>query len=155
MATDTLPFSWSAPEFDESLAHSRFVLALLGIFLVIVAYALIQNSAVMAITFVLFGMVVYLHSREPIKTVGCAITAEGVVVAKDLYAFDNIESFWIIYEENDRSLFLKTRGSLISSVRAPLGSVDPNTVRSHLVQHAREAKYEPSIIDTLSRFLHI
>ena len=155
MGSNALQITWSAPEFDTSPVHSRVLLALLGVFLAIIVYALIENSSIMAITFVLLGTVTLLHSRKPPKTLDCAITSEGVIVEKEAYMFDNIASFWIIYEEDERSLFLKTHGSLIASVRVPLGSMNPTTVRDALLPAVREIKYEPTIVDTLSRFLHI
>ncbi|QQS16064.1 MAG: hypothetical protein IPK84_01765 [Candidatus Moraniibacteriota bacterium] len=155
MTNNPPQLTWTAPEFDESPAHSRALLLLLGVFLAIIVYALIENSSIMAITFVLLGTVTFLHSRKSPKTLRCAITSEGVVVEEEIYAFDNIKSFWIIYEEDERSLFLKTRGSLIASVRIPLGSANPVALREALLTSVREVKYEPTVVDTLSRFLHI
>lgn len=146
--------SWTAPDFDAS-SHSRVPLFLIGIFLAIVVYALIENSPIMAITFVLLGTVTFLHSRKPPKTISCAVTEKSVVRDKEEYPFDNIASFWILYEPEERSLFLKTYGSLISSVRVPLDTMNPNTLRETLLKNVREVKYEPTLIDTLSRFLHI
>lgn len=148
------PVRWSAPEFDASVG-SRAPLLLIVVFLGVIVYALVENSPIMAITFVLLGTVTFLHSRKPPRVLDCAITEDGVVVGKDFYSFDNIASFWIIYEPEEQSLFLKTKGSLVSSVRVPLGDTSPNDLRETLLRNVREVKYEPTIIDTLSRFLHI
>lgn len=155
MERPPLQLAWTAPEFDTSTANISALLLLLGIFLAIIVYALVENSSIMAITFVLLGTVILLHSRKPLKILNCSITSQGVTVEKELYDFDNIESFWIVYEEDEKSLFLKTRGSLIASVRIPLGEMDPNVLRDALVDSVREVKYEPTLVDTLSRFLHI
>ena len=155
MEHDSSQLTWTAPEFDESPMHQRALRILLVVFLAIIIYALVENSSIMAITFVLLGTITFLHSRKPPKTLDCAITSESVVVAKEAYMFENIESFWIIYEEDEKSLFLKTRGSLIASVRIPLGTMNPNTVRDTLLKYIREVRYEPTLVDTLSRFLHI
>lgn len=155
MNSQNSPIQWSAPEFDASSAHPHAIIFLMGIFLAIVIYALIENSPIMAITFVLLGTVTFLHSRKPPQTLDCAITPESIIAGKEEYVFDNIASFWIIYETEEQSLFLKTKGSLISSVRIPLGNMNPNTVREALLGNIREVKYEPTLLDTLSRFLHI
>ncbi|QQR77189.1 MAG: hypothetical protein IPJ67_03520 [Candidatus Moraniibacteriota bacterium] len=155
MEHDSSQLIWMAPEFDESPIHQRALLILLVVFLAIIIYALIENSSIMAMTFVLLGTITFLHSRKPPKTLDCAIASESVVVEKEAYMFENIESFWIIYEEDEKSLSLKTRGSLIASVRIPLGTMNPNTVRDTLLKYIREVRYEPTLVDTLSRFLHI
>jgi hypothetical protein len=147
------PLRWTAPEFDSS--STRAPLLLILVFLGMVVYALIENSPIMAITFVLLGTVTFLHSRKPPRTLNCALTKDGLTVGQELYPLDNIASFWIIYEPGEQSLFLKTKGSLIASVRVPLGNMSPNTLREALIGNIREEKYEPTILDTLSRFLHI
>jgi len=147
--------SWTAPEFDASSEHSRAPLFLVGLFLIIIVYALVTNSSIMAITFVLLGTVTFLHSRKPPRLLECAIVDNGIIVGKEEYVFDTITSFWIIYEQGEQSLFLKTKGSLVSSVRIPLGNTNPNAVREMLLPRIREVKYDPTLIDTLSRFLHI
>ena len=147
--------AWTAPEFSTPTANPSALFLLLGMFLAIIVYALVENSSIMAITFVLLGTVTFLHSRKPLKTLDCSITSQGVAVGKEFYDFDNIASFWIVFEADEQSIFLKTRGSIIASVRIPLGDTDPNTAREALLRYARETKYEPTLIDTLSRFLHI
>ena len=147
--------TWTAPEFNTPTANTPTLLLLLGIFLAIIIYALVENSSIMAITFVLLGTVTLLHSRKPPKTLNCSITSKGITLEKEFYDFDNIASFWIVFESDEQSIFLKTSGSLIASVRVPLGDMNPNTVRETLLKHIRETKYEPTLIDTLSRFLHI
>lgn len=152
---DTI-LAWTAPEFEPSPANARILLALGAIFSGVVIYALFKNSAIMAITFVLLGMVTMLHGTRPAKEVPCAIRKDGVLLGKELYVFENIRSFWIIYEPGEHNLFLVTSGSLLSSVRVPLGTTSPETVRSTLRSLGiREVPYEPTLVDILSNFLHI
>ncbi len=155
MKHDSSQLTWTTPEFDTLPGHSQTLLILFGVFLAIIIYALIENSSIMAITFVLLGTVTFLHSRKFPKILNCTITSEGIIVEKEIYLFDNVESFWIIYEETEKSIFLRTRGSLITSVRIPLGTMSPNTARDTLLKYIREVRYEPTLVDTLSRFLHI
>ena len=128
----------------------------MGIFLIVTIYALVENSPIMAITFVLFGTVTYLQSRKALKTLDCSVTHRDVIAGNEAYAFENIVSFWIIYEPGCRALFLQTSGLIAPSVRVPLGDADPSRVRGALLAAAiPEKPYEPTIIDTLSNFLHI
>lgn len=154
-ASSSPTLSWTAPEFEGAATHPRAPLVFIGIFLGIVVYALVVDSPIMAITFVLLAAVTFLHSRKPARTLECALTKDGIRVGNELYTYENISSFWILYESGEKSLFLKTKGALISSVRIPIGNINPNTLRSALINTIRETPYEPTLIDTLSRFLHI
>lgn len=147
--------SWQAPEFESSQADRRVFLGLITLFFAIIVYALVENSPLMAITFVLLGTVTFLHSRKPTRILTFQVTEDAVISGSEVYPFENIASFWIIYEPNEQSLFLKTKASLISSIRIPLGDMSPNHLREALLPNIREVKYEPTILDTLSRFLHI
>ena len=153
--TPSSELSWQAPDFESSPMDRRVFLGLIALLLGIIVYALVENSPIMAITFILLGMVTFLHSRKPAKTLACRLRKDTIIVGNEAYPFDNIASFWIIYEPGEKSLFLKTKASLISSIRIPLGDMSPNRLREALLPNIRELKYEPTILDTLSRFLHI
>lgn len=156
MELENNKLEWSAPEFDPSSSRSKVPMLLIAVFVAMITYALIENSPIMAITFVLLGTVTFLHSRAPIRTVSSAITDNGVRIGGQLYEFENIQSFWIIPDDRDRNLYLKTTGMLVSSVRIPLGFQPALPVRRALLDASvPEIKYEPTVIDTLSNFLHI
>lgn len=151
----SLPLTWTALEFNQNTRQSSILFGIIGVLVAVIIYALITNNPVMAITFVLLATVTFLQGRKRPKTLSCAITVEGVTVGDEQYVFENIRSFWVFYEPEEQSLFLKTNGALIASVRVPLGNMSPTIIREAILPFAREEKYEPTLIDTLSTFLHI
>ncbi len=153
---DNAPVEWSTLEFEPSPQHSRALLTVSVIFVAVIAYALVQNSPIMAITFVLLGTVTFLQSRGTPKRIKCLIDRKTIRIGEEVYPVENILSFWIEYSPNEKRLTLKTSGAFISTVRVPLGDASPNAVREALTAIGlREERYSPTVIDTLSDFLHI
>jgi hypothetical protein len=146
---------WQTLEFEPRNISRSFYLWSGAFLLAIIIYALATNSPVMAITFILIGIMGYITLEKNPTMLRCAITKDGVIVDRDLYAFDNIESFWIVYEENDQYISLKTNGKLTPFVHIPLGEENPVTVREILMEYAQEEKHAPTIIDTIGKLLHI
>ena len=147
---------WQAPEFEIYEKSGRWYLGFAIFIIAIVAYALITNSPIMAITFILLGAVGYIHLQKDPRDIIFSITSEGVVADKELYSYDNIKSFWIHYDPpQDKILTLHTNASMLPSVNIPLGDEDPVVVRDILVQYTTEIKQDPSIINTLEKIFHI
>ncbi len=150
-----IPLSWSALEFDAHPQHGRIVTAFLLVFMAIIVYGIVMNSPIMAITFVLLGLVTYLQTQKTIQTMTYTITHEGIHAGRDFYDFENIRSFWIVYSPEEHAIFFQIKGSLVSSLRIPMGEMSPNVIRNTLLSFVKEEKYEPTVVDTISAFLHI
>lgn len=152
---DTL-IHWKAPEF-EIIERDRKWLLYVTIFLVlIVAYALFTNSIIMAVTFILIGIVGYLHfEREP-RILTFRITPNGVSAGRELYRFSNIHSFWIFYEPEGKKLIsLHSKSYLMPFVHIPIHEEDPVEIRDILLDYIPEVKQEPGLVDSFERFLGI
>lgn len=152
---DTL-IHWKAPEF-ELIERDRKWLRWITVFLAaMVGYALITNSLIMAITFILVGIVGYMHlGREP-RILTFRITPDGVAAGRELYRFSNIHSFWIFYEpEGKKVISLHMDSYLAPFVHIPIHEEDPVAIRDVLVRYADEVKQEPGLVDTFERFLGI
>jgi hypothetical protein len=121
-----------------------------------VAYALYTNGPIMAITFILIGIVGYIYSQKQPRLVTFAITSKGVFADKELYTYDNIFSFWIFYEPtHTRVVSLHTKASMLPYVHIPFDDENPVELREMLLKNIPEIKQDPSLIDTLERVLRI
>jgi hypothetical protein len=148
--------SWRAAEFEVYEKSGRWYIIAALFILALVAYALLTNSPIMAITFILLGIVGFIYSQKPPRSVTFAITTKGVLADKELYLYENIFSFWIFYEPmHTKTISLHTKASMLPFVHIPLGKEDPVALREMLLQNIDEIKQDPSLIDTLERVLHI
>ncbi len=147
---------WEAPEFEVYEKSNRWYI-IAGIFLLaIITYAMLTNGPIMAITFILVGIVGYVHLQKDPSIVTFTITSQGIIAGKDMYLFDNINSFWIFYEPNHmETISLHTKAAMFPFVHIPLQDEDPVYIREMLLPYVQEIKQEPSMVDTIEKVFHI
>lgn len=147
---------WQAPEFVMQEPNRKWLLIIIFLFMTLVAYAIYANSPIMAITFVLFGVVGYVHLDKQPRTLDFLITYDGIIAGREIFRYENIKSFWIFYETDDiKVISLHLDSYLTPFVHIPIHNEDPVKIREILLSHIEEIKQEPSIIDALERFLGI
>ena len=148
---------WETFEHEPGTIGSKSYIPIAIAFIAIVGYALFTDSLLMAIVFILIGMVGYLLMNRPTEIVEYSITEKGVSAGKEFYGFEDIRSFWILEGHPDfpKQLIIQTDGWLVSHVHIPLADQYPEAVRQFLAPHIPEEKYEPGLIDTIEKMFHI
>jgi hypothetical protein len=149
---------WQAPEYPRERAiGSGALVTAVAVFIGLVAYAIHTDSPLMAIVFILIGMISYLSlNREP-ELIVFSITTKGITTGKEFYEYEHLRSFWITEDHPDipKELLIETTGTLVQHVPIPLADQNVDAIRSLLITHLPEKKYEPGLIDTIGRILHI
>ncbi len=152
---DVLHF-WEAPEYEVYQRDRRWYLVAVLILAAIIIYALVSNSPIMAITFILIGIVGYIYVQKEPRILEFAITHEGIMAGNELYDFDNITSFWIFYDPPFRKIIsLHMKGKLVPYIHIPLHRENPVEIRHTLIDFIPEIKQESSIVDAVERILRI
>ena len=148
--------SWKVLEAAPPEPGRRFLFVTGGLLIAIIGYALFSDSPIMAITFILIGLMGYLLLyREP-RLLSCHITNDGVIVNRELFPFETAKSFWVF--ENEKSLpyiSLETGTFISPHVHVPLDGIDSEEIRDILARFLPEEKPEPALVDILSQMLHI
>jgi uncharacterized membrane protein len=149
-------YSWQAPEFEVYEKSGRwYIIATLFIAAMII-YALFTNAPIMAITFILLGIVGYIYTKRNPNIVTFVITSKGILANKEMYLYENINSFWIFYEPtHTKVISLHTKASMLPFVHIPFRDENPVMLRSILLENIPEIKQDPSLIDTIEKVLHI
>jgi len=149
-------FSWQAPEFESFERDKRWYLWVALILLAIVGYATYTNSPVMAITFILIGVVGYIYLNKEPRVLDFQITAKGILAGKDFYDFETVDSFWI-FENSTQfdilSLHIKSR--LMSFIQIPCPEETSIKLRFLLREYIPEEKQELTLADSLEKFFHL
>jgi hypothetical protein len=162
-STITIPSSagellhaWRALEYEVYEKSARWYFFGAIFMMMLITYALFTNGAIMAITFILLGIVGFIHLQKDPRIITFAITSKGIVADKQFYQYDNIFSFWIFYDTmHTKSISLHTKASILPFIHIPLQDEDPVMIRELLLRNIPEIKQDPSLIDTLERVLHI
>lgn len=148
--------SWRAPEHIHVRPNPRGLMISTILLALIIAYAVFTNSPLMAITFILIGIVGYLFVTRDPREFEFMVTDKGLVGGKTLYAFEDIHSFHIHTEPPlDGVLSIHSNGILSPFIHIPIGDVPADELRELLAEFIPEEKHEPTVIDTLEKMLHI
>jgi len=147
---------WMAPEFETYEKSAIWYITFSILILAMTAYALITNSPIMAITFILLGIVGYIHLQKDPRIINFSITSKGIVADREMYLYDNIHSFWIFYDHpHARTISLHTKASMLPFIHIPIRDEDPVLLRELIMRSIPEIKQEPSLIDAIERAFHI
>ena len=147
---------WRAPEFEAVERDKKWYAWIVFILLGIIAYAVFTNSLVMAITFILIGVVGYIYINKSPKVLDFMITRDGVIAGREIYDFDNLKSFWILYEADGlKVISLHTESHLTPYVHIPVGGQDPVRIREILLEYLPEEKQEPGMAEMMDRLLRL
>jgi hypothetical protein len=148
--------SWRAPEFEKFERDRKWYFIVALILVAIVSYAIWTNSPVMAITFILIGVVGYVYIEKEPRELYFALTPDGVIAGREIYEFDNLASFWIFYEPGDiKVISLKTKSHLAPYVHIPIHDQDPVAIREILLGYIEEEKHEPGLMEVMGRLLRL
>ena len=147
---------WRAPEFEILQRDKKWYLVITSLLMAIIIYALYTNSLVMAITFILIGVVGYMYINKEPRILDFVITDDGIIAGRELYDFDNINSFWIFYEPNGtKEISLFTKSYLTPYVHIPVHDQEPAKIRKILLAYIPEEKQEPGLVETIERIVQL
>lgn len=147
---------WRAPEFEVYERDKRWYVYITLILATIIGWAIYTNSPVMAITFILIGVVGYVYINKEPRILDFMITKDGIVAGREIYEFDNLESFWIFYElPHTKILSLRTKSHMIRHVHIPIHEEDPVHIREIIMDYIPEQKQEEGLVETMERVLRI
>jgi hypothetical protein len=148
-------FSWEAPEYEHLEKHPKWYWIMGGILLAIIIYALVTNSILMAITFILIGMLGYIFAERAPRTIQMEISEDGIRVDNYFYEYDDLKSFWIFYEveEGIKILSLHSKKTFLPYIHIPIGNTNPILVREILINYLPEIRQEMTVLDRLERLI--
>lgn len=145
---------WSALEHEPYNIGRKFLIFSMIFLSAIVIYGLISNSPIMAITFILIGIVGYIFLQKEPKIINFAISSSGIIAGNEIYEFDNLKSFWIFYEPHNRALSLRSKSAFTPYIHIPIADEDPVKIREIIIDFIPEEKQQHTLVDVAEKFLH-
>lgn len=147
---------WQAPEFEVYEKDNKWYAYLSLLLLAIIGYAVYSNSLIMAIVFILIGVILYIQLHKEPMIIDFAITTDGVIAGKEIFEYENIQSFWIFYNPpHEKYVSFHTRGRLVPFIHIAIDDQNPVELRAILIKYIPEIKHDPGLVDVLERFLRI
>jgi hypothetical protein len=147
---------WQAPEFEVFERDKKWYLYASLALVAIIGYALYTNSPIMAVTFILIGVLEYIYLNKEPRILDFAITMDGIIVGNEIYEFENIHAFWIFYEPpHTKILSLHTTSKLTPYLHLPIEEESPVRIREILIKHIPETKQDFRLVDALERIFRL
>jgi hypothetical protein len=121
-------------------------------------------GAILSIYFgnVLFGVFILIacitafiqsHTKPEIKTY--RITRRGVQIGKSIIPYSTLESFWVIDEEINDRIILKSQKVLMPYIVVPFDSMktDPDEIRNYLLDYLHEEEMDEPFLMKFIEYL--
>ncbi len=144
---------WSAYEHEHiERSHDWFWalgIAAIAIAIVSILFHNILFAILIIIAAVTLGMLATIHPElTPFE-----ISDRGIRVGHQLHRYDEIISFWVEEEHDDRPLLLVDTTKFMSpNLIIPIEHIDPHVVRAYLKQHAAEVHMKEPIAHKILEF---
>jgi hypothetical protein len=130
---DTI-ISWQAPEFRHYHKSAAWYITLAVIVVAIIAFQLVQKDIFGAVSIFIVALFVAIFSRQKPQIVNIALTSKGLYVGDNHIPYKAIRHFWVVHNQNHKTLNLETTTYLNRTVVLELEDQDPEQVRQILVE---------------------
>jgi hypothetical protein len=149
---------WEFPEFIK-YTRSRSWYMTSGLIVVLLFIYSISTANLLFAIIIFFTVVIFLmNQKKNPRLLSCKITEEGLLIDTQLYPWEEIKNFWIIYEPpHIKTLYFDFKPWHLPRLPIPLTDQDPLELREILLDYLEEdieREGEP-ISDNIGRKLKI
>ena len=101
-------------------------------------YALAIQNFLFAVIIIMFAVIIGLSSLRDPRQMDFAVTEVGIGVGHQFFGFKELDSFWILYDEDVKNLYFEFRKSMRPHLVVPLYDIDPLPIRELLLEFLDE-----------------
>lgn len=139
IATTQDLFVWEAPSWETYARGPKWYLWLGLVAFALVAYSIFTANYLFAFIILLMTIILVLAGNEAPHPVLIQIGHHGVVYDGQLYLFQELSDFAIVYQPPDiKLLYLQPKNFIKARMRIPLEAEDPVPIRAHLKRYVDE-----------------
>jgi hypothetical protein len=146
--------SWQFPEFQRHERGATWYIIFFVIAALLVTYCLLTANFLFLVIILICGSLVLFTNRHQPSQMTCTIWEDGITINDKLYAYDNTESFWIIYRPPEiKYLYFRLKSVLRPDLVIPLEKADPVSIRQTLLRFVPEdtKKEDESVAEAMTR----
>lgn len=148
------PISWQAYEYEYREKGPDWFWAVVIIAGSLAVTASLLGNFLFAVLVVVGVSVLLLYARRKPSLLSYEVGERGVKVSRQVYPYEDIESFWVDDRDGDGQLLLKLKVSSFSPlIGIPLGDTSGSAVRAFLGQYLPEEKHEEPLSQKVMEFL--
>jgi hypothetical protein len=143
---------WEALEYEYVPKSNNWFWTVGIIFVGLSIASVLLGNFLFAILVLIAGFAVILMGIRRPKKISFSFTVRGLQIEKRLFPYENLKSFWIHFEPPHKKLLtIEPKKFFMPIISVPLGDINPNVVREHLLKFLKEERHEESFIQTIIR----
>ena len=150
-------FSWEASSSSEKPKSKKWYAIALIVISVVIAYSVWQKDWFIIIITILVSAIMfwYIHFADVAKTY-YKITPMGIYVDEKLHPFSEIHSFWMVYNQRVKVLYIVFTKKYLPTLNISLENIDPVSLKSFLIKKIPEQeKRGETLADKITRTIGI
>lgn len=151
-------YQWKVREYEQPERNRRWFITMGVIAILLLAYGFWTTNYMFVLIIALFGIILFLHDHQEPMEVNFAMTETGIVIGNTFYKYNELTSFWIVYNPPAvKNLYFGRKSYLRHRVLIPLLDNDPRPIKNYLGQYLDEdiTQEEEPISDRLSRLFKL
>ena len=154
MAGEYATLRWSAHEHEHVPRDSNWYWAL-GILAACVALiSVLFGNVLFAILILVAAATLGILATTPPPLIEFELSDRGIRVGGTMHRYEEVISFWVEDEHDDRPLLLVDTTKFLSpNLIIPIEEIDPHLIRSFLKEHAKEKPMHEPIGHKILEFL--
>lgn len=155
--SDTVMYTWESLSFEKRAKDYRWYLIAGIIILLALGYLVWQRDWFTIIILIIVSGVLfwYVRTTKPKKVI-YKLTPLGLYADERLYPYSEIHSFWMVYNEKVKTLYIAFTKKYLPSLVISLGQADPITLKNILLRRIPEQeKRTENTIDKIVRLIGI
>lgn len=130
--------SWQAHEFRHYEKNLGWYMALFAIGAMLVGFFIIQKDIFAAISLGIITLLIFFFSKHQPELITIELTEKGVKFGKLSVPHKQIKHFWIVNNNNHKTLNLHTTALLNNILVVQLADRNPEEIRNFLVRFVPE-----------------
>ncbi|PIT87641.1 MAG: hypothetical protein COU31_01660 [Candidatus Magasanikbacteria bacterium CG10_big_fil_rev_8_21_14_0_10_40_10] len=153
-----IKFNWKIREYEKVDRDQRWLIVMLVLAGLLVFFGLWSQNYLFVLLIVLFGIIMWLHTKQDPLEIDFSITQTGIMIGDKFYRFSEIKDFWLIYNPPEvKTLYLGFNRAFAHRLHIPLLDVDPQPIREYLNQFLEEnmEEEEEPLSDKLARVFRL
>jgi hypothetical protein len=128
-------FEWTVHEYEQHERNRRWHIVVSGLAVLFVVYGMMSSNFLFTLIVILAGIILFLQSTSKPIEVPVAITEVGIIIGRRFYAYDEFQSFYIVFVPNvSKTLYLETKGFLSPRITLPIEDIDAIELRQSLIE---------------------
>lgn len=145
--------SWQAPEHLHTEKTSDWYWIVGIVTLSIALIAIILDNLIFGILIIMCALTLSLYASKKPRIVSVKIDNRGVTVGTMRYPYDNLDSFWVETRQAVPKILLKSKKLFMPFIAVLIEEVDPEEVRSILLNYLPEEEHTEPLLEKLLIYL--